>query len=82
MPQSDLVLGDFACITLRVKELYAAAHKWNDDISNFTKLSLRGGKRRESTDDPDASATVDLEMVTELSNSPILSKVCTHRDYD
>jgi len=75
MPSSDLVKGDFACIVLRVKELYAAARKWQEDISSFTTLTMRGGRRRESADDPEAVTTIDLDMVTELCNNPILSKV-------
>lgn len=33
-------------VVLRVNELHEAASAWQDDISNLTKLSLRGGKRR------------------------------------
>ena len=75
MPSSDLVVGDFACVVIRVKELYAAAQKWQKDISSLTTLTMRGGKRRESTDEPDSTTTIDLDMVTELCNNPVLSKV-------
>jgi len=75
MPSSDIVLGDFAAIVVRVKELFAVARKWQDDVQNFTMLTMRGQKRRESADDPEASTTIDLDMVTELSQSPILEKV-------
>jgi hypothetical protein len=87
MPNSDLVLGDFACIVLRVKELYAAASKWQQDISSLTMLSPRGGKRRaqnsshpgniviDNPGDADATARIGVDKVIELSNSPILSKV-------
>ena len=75
MPSTDLAVGDFACICIRVTELYAAARKWQEDITSFTMLTMRGGKRRERTEDPDGSTTVDLDMVTELCNNPIISKV-------
>lgn len=87
MPSSDLLLGDFACIILRVKELYVAANKWQQDISRLTMLSLRGVKRRtqkssspakagvENPDDADAASKIGVDEVVELSNSPILLKV-------
>lgn len=86
MPSADLSLGDFACIVLRVKDLYAAACLWQQDISSWTQLSLRGVKRRSQISaypggngadnhDEDALSTVGVDKVVELSNSPILLKV-------
>jgi hypothetical protein len=82
-PSSDLVLGDFACVALRVKELYEAAKRWQDDISKLTMLSLRGVKRRTpgspqsgeiDLNDPLLN-TVDMRKVVELTNDEVLSQV-------
>ena len=88
MPKSDIVLGDFGCVALRVKGLYKATVKWQNDISSCTSLSLRGTKRRLKTasDDTDtapenseAFAKVEVEKIELLSKDPILSKVSTPR---
>jgi hypothetical protein len=82
-PSSDLVLGDFACVAVRVKELYEAAKRWQDDISKLTMLSLRGLKRRTpgspnigeiDLNDPLLN-TVDMRKVVELTNDEVLSQV-------
>lgn len=80
--------GDFACLLIRVKELYEKAKAWQDEISELTMLSLRGGKRRNQTVSPsklvelgdvaetdDAPNKIDLYKVHELSHHPILAKV-------
>lgn len=75
--------GDFACLILRVKELYEQALKWQDDISNLTMLSLRGVKRRvqspvrtpDKAEADEVVPTLDLKKVEELSNRPVLSLV-------
>lgn len=82
IPNSDLVLGDFACVVVRVRELYEAADQWQKDISSLTMLSLRGVKRRAPSspekgegDDSEPSSSIDLDKVSKLTNDPILLKV-------
>jgi hypothetical protein len=78
IPNSNVTLGDFACIVLRVKEFYKAATEWKDDISKLTRLTPRGIERRSraaSGDDSDEGTKIDSGKIKALSNNPILSKV-------
>ena len=77
--------GEFACVILRVKELYEAARDWQEQISSFTKLSLRGVKRRNplspsATKSPDDDSKeqppiIGVGKLAELCQHPILEKV-------
>jgi hypothetical protein len=66
-----------------VKELHEAAATWQHDVSNVTKLSLKGVKRRSkksispvpSGQPTDVARTADQSNVAELSNDPILLEV-------
>jgi hypothetical protein len=77
--------GDFALISLRVRELYDAAKKWQDEITRDTTISFRGGKRRAvgspGSVDPDqeASSKLQMEQMKKLAENPILTKVSVHR---
>jgi hypothetical protein len=77
----DNSVGDFALVALRVKELYEAAKAWQDQITNNTMISFRGGKRRapSSSQDTEAeqdnSSQIQMEEMKRLAKSPILSKV-------
>ena len=82
--------GEFACVILRVKELYEAASEWQQEISWFTKLSLRGMKRRgpasliKTDDDDDAkeqASIIGMQKVEELCGHPILLKVSIHNSF-
>lgn len=87
MPNSDQEIGDFACAVLRVREIYEAANAWQEEISNLTMLSLRGGRRRNHTaaspaktprmesEEGSSSTKIGLEKVIQLSHHPILSTV-------
>jgi hypothetical protein len=74
-------VGDFALVALRVKELYEAARAWQDQITNNTMISFRGGKRRapSSSQDTEAeqdnSSQIQMEEMKRLAKNPILSKV-------
>jgi hypothetical protein len=74
-------VGDFALVALRVKELYKAAKAWQDQITNNTMISFRGGKRRapSSSQDTEAeqdnSSQIQMEEMKRLAKNPILSKV-------
>jgi hypothetical protein len=78
---SDDRVGDFALVALRVKELYEAAKVWQDQITNNTMISFRGGKRRtpSSSQDTEAeqdnSSQIQMEDMKRLARNPILSKV-------
>jgi hypothetical protein len=84
---------DFALVALRVTELFDSAKAWQDEITNNTMLSNRGGKRRETagsspvksrgTEDEDDSNSAKLEMqkIEQLSKNPILSKVRMKRSF-
>ena len=73
--------GGLACLVMRVRELHEMAWSWQQEISSFTQLSLRGGKRREITKGPrDVVETQDSEQLgvpklTELCRHPVLDKV-------
>jgi hypothetical protein len=80
--------GDFAFIRLSVEEMFKDAKAWQEEVSNLTLLSLRGGKRRagtgtspvrglgdESKSEDSGPSMIDVRKVEELSNHPILSKV-------
>jgi len=78
-------------VILRVKELHEAAAAWQQEISQLTQLSLRGGKRRKTSEvnsspsktgepgssvmDEEETNQIDTKKVAELSNDPILYKV-------
>jgi hypothetical protein len=79
LPTSDERVGDFALLALRVKELFEAAKTWQDEISVYTMLSNRGGKRRAaqevSEEDAERSQQMEMDRMKQLAKSPILSKV-------
>jgi hypothetical protein len=84
MPSSDLFVGAFAQIKLRVQKTFEDASKWQEDVTGLTNLSLRGGNRRvksstkrkcDSADDLDSSSGADFDKLVVLSNNPILSMV-------
>lgn len=77
LPSSEERVGDFALLALRVKELFEAAKSWQDEISVYTMLSNRGGKRRAADqEDSEQSQKVEMDRMKQLAKSPILSKVC------
>ena len=86
LPCSSLDSGEFACVILRVKELYEAASEWQHEISSFTKLSLRGMKRRgpvslikpEDDDAKEQASIIGMQKVEELCENTILLKVSLH----
>jgi Transcription factor S-II (TFIIS), central domain len=80
--------GDFLLCTFTVTELYKAASKWNNEISQSTLLSNRGNKRRsgkaqnseclESSQvdtEGDSSAKIEIARIELLARDPILEKV-------
>lgn len=78
--------GDFALVSLRVRELYEAGKKWQDEITRTTMLSFRGGKRRAPTGpgafspvkpekEQEASSQLRMEQMKKLAEHPILAKV-------
>jgi hypothetical protein len=79
LEQEDM--KDFACLLLRVCELYKAARAWQEEVSNLTMISLRGGKRRaspmkgEGAENEDEPSQIDVVKVSKLSNNSILKKV-------
>lgn len=85
LPNIDSLVGTFKEIALRVKEIHASAFQWQEDITNLTNLSLRGGTRRgrnptfkinpAGADNADTLPCVDFDRLVSLSNSPILAKV-------
>ena len=73
-------MKDFACLLLRVCELHKAARGWQEEVSNLTMISLRGGKRRASPmkgegPDNDEPSQIDADKVSKLSNHTILKRV-------
>lgn len=85
--------GDFALCTMRVKDLYAAASKWQDEISRTTMISNRGNKRRapKSTNpespagkvvgqETENAAKLQMQKMELLAGDPILSKVDMPRE--
>jgi hypothetical protein len=76
-PNWDETVGDFAYVLLRVKEIYQDASRWQDEISFFTQISLRGGRRREQTL-PKKGGTVDQTMEDDCRKIDYdqISKLC------
>ena len=77
--------GDFALCTLRVKEMFAAAKKWQDEITKNTMISNRGNKRRSQsataeTNDTENAAKLQMAKMEMLAKDPILSKVDMPRE--
>ena len=73
-------VGDFALVALRVTELYEAAKAWQDEITNNTMISFRGGKRRAPSLSPtkqsqDTDAKIEIDKMQKLAKNPVLSKV-------
>lgn len=72
-------VSGLAALVMRVRELHETASSWQDKISSFTQLSLRGGKRRDLSarveNEADDLERVDLAMLTDLCTHPILDKV-------
>jgi hypothetical protein len=85
LPNADHLVGVFKEIVLCVKEIYASASQWQEDITSLTNLSLRGGTRRgrnpalksisTGADNEDALPCIDFDRLVGLSKSPILTKV-------
>jgi Transcription factor S-II (TFIIS), central domain len=85
LPNTDLLVGAFKQIVLNVMEIYACASRWQEDITNLTNLSLRGGTRRGRNpsfkgssvvaDSVDSLPYIDFDKLVSLSKSPILAKV-------
>lgn len=73
-------MGDCAGIALRVSETFDAAAAWQTEISKFTMLSFRGGKRRGEESECGAQPTVDVEQVRRLVRDPVLRKVAMPRE--
>ena len=80
--------GGLACLIMRVRELHEIASAWQHEISSFTQLSLRGGKRRGSPskgsrDDAETeqSERVEVEKLTELCRHPVLEKVSRDKHF-
>lgn len=93
IPSDADASGDFALCTMRVKDLYAAATRWQEEISRTTLISNRGNKRRApklvSPDSPagkaeshDAENAAKLQMqnMELLAKDSILSKVDMPRE--
>ena len=71
--------GGLAALVMRVRELHESASSWQEEISSFTQLSLRGGKRRDvptkGETETDESERVDQAKLTALCTHPVLEKV-------
>lgn len=84
--EEEVPIDDFALVSLRVRELYHAARKWQDEITRSTLLSNRGGKRRGLGAPPSKgehdgeSSKLQLEQMEQLAANPILSKVAMPRE--
>lgn len=75
-------IGSFALVSLRVKELYEAGTQWQEEITKFTALTNRGGRRRvpganpvKSEQDSEASSVLQMEQMGRLAKHPILAKI-------
>eukprot|EP00977_Amphora_coffeiformis_P005111 scaffold1071_cov166-Amphora_coffeaeformis.AAC.19 len=83
-PLAENETGGLAALVMRVRELHHSASSWQEEISSFTQLSLRGGKRRDvptkGEADADESERVDLEKLTDLCTHPVLDKVAMPRE--
>lgn len=85
LPNTELLVGDFKRMALHVMEIFISASQWQEDITNLTNLSLRGGARRGKNptfrgssvgaDSVDSLPCIDFDKLVSLSNSPILEKV-------
>ena len=79
-------VGAFALVILRVRELYQAGKKWQDEITRTTMITKRGGKRRapggspKKEEDPEATSKLQMETMKKLAKHPILSKVSFFTD--
>ena len=78
-PLAENETGGLAALVMRVRELHQLASFWQEEISSFTQLSLRGGKRRDvptkGETEADESERVDLAKLTDLCTHPVLDKV-------
>jgi len=81
MPTEISEFGDPILCTLRVRELYTAAKRWQDEVSRSTLISNRGNKRRGTKSDAQESkeeekdAKLCMRKMEMLAEDPILSKV-------
>jgi hypothetical protein len=81
--------GDFALVSLRVRDLFDAAKNWQDEITRNTMISKRGGKRRttavgspgKAEQDQEASSRLQMEHMKQLVANPILSKVSPSNEF-
>ncbi|CAJ1888328.1 unnamed protein product [Cylindrotheca closterium] len=80
-------VGSFALVSLRVKELYEAGTQWQEEITKFTALTNRGGRRRvpgaspaKPEQDSDASSILQMEQMGRLAKHPILAKIAMPRE--
>jgi len=78
--------GDFALVSLRVRELFDSGKRWQDEITRNTMISARGGKRRthssgvvgspgKAEQEQEASAKLQMQKMKQLADHPVLSKV-------
>ena len=78
-------VGNFALVSLRVRELFEEGRKWQEEITQNTMLSIRGGKRRAPTassvgspskeQDPENSNRIQMQKMEQLAEHPVLLKV-------
>ncbi|VEU39421.1 unnamed protein product [Pseudo-nitzschia multistriata] len=69
--------GHILCV-LRVRELYDAAKKWQDEVCRSTMISKRGNKRRGGiidTRNTEKDAKIRMSEIESLAEDPILTKV-------
>eukprot|EP00546_Thalassionema_frauenfeldii_P020557 CAMPEP_0178903134 /NCGR_PEP_ID=MMETSP0786-20121207/4990_1 /TAXON_ID=186022 /ORGANISM="Thalassionema frauenfeldii, Strain CCMP 1798" /LENGTH=1932 /DNA_ID=CAMNT_0020574475 /DNA_START=167 /DNA_END=5965 /DNA_ORIENTATION=+ len=82
----DDVTDDMQRLILRVNELYDAANMWQAEVSSFLSLSIRGAKRRNTT-----NGTEDLEQdggrrkvsymqLSNLAKDPVLEIIAMPRE--
>ena len=81
----DETVGNFALVSLRVRELFEEGRKWQEEITQHTMLSIRGGKRRDATSahmespskeqDQENSSSLHIEKMERLAQHPVLRKV-------
>jgi len=84
MPSEISEFSDPILCTLRVRELYTDAKRWQDEVSRTTLISNRGNKRRGATSDnamqqdtkeEEKDAKISMKKMEMLAEDPILSKV-------
>ena len=84
MPSEISEFGDHILCILRVKELFTAAKKWQDEVSRSTLISNRGNKRRGTKSDngiqietreAEKDAKLCMRKMEMLAEDRILSKV-------